>query len=71
MELLGAANTLLAKPEVDTACSVLKKTWPIVKQLKAHWSVMQTKLKALEENTVKVVEADARNMLGTTLADVT
>ncbi|KAG9123158.1 hypothetical protein FRC07_000164 [Ceratobasidium sp. 392] len=31
---------------------------------------MQTKLKALEGNTVKAVKADARNMLGTTLADV-
>ncbi|QRV92059.1 mitofusin 1 GTPase, involved in mitochondrila biogenesis [Ceratobasidium sp. AG-Ba] len=70
LELLGAANALLAKSECDAARSVLEKTRPILEQLKAHRTAMETELEAVEENTVKAVEADVKKTLGATLADV-
>ncbi|KAG8783463.1 mitofusin [Ceratobasidium sp. 428] len=70
IELLGAANALLAKSEVDAARSVLEKTRPILESLKAHRSAMESELEALEENTVKSVEADVKKTLGAALADV-
>ncbi|KAG9100170.1 mitofusin [Ceratobasidium sp. UAMH 11750] len=69
-ELLGAANALLAKSEVDAARSVLEKTRPILEQLKAHRNAMEAELEALEENTVRAVEADTKKTLGDTLANV-
>ncbi|KAG8740253.1 mitofusin [Ceratobasidium sp. 414] len=70
IELLGAANALLAKSEVDTARSILEKTRPVLEQLKAHRSAMEAELEALEENTVRTVEADVKKTLGDSLANV-
>jgi mitofusin len=70
MELLGAANALLAKSECDAARSVLEKTRPILDQLKSQRNAMETELEALEENTVRAVEADVKKTLGNALSNV-
>jgi len=70
MELLGAANALLAKSELDSARSVLEQTRPILEQLKSQRNAMEAELEALEENTVRAVEANVKKTLDNALADV-
>lgn len=70
MELLAAANALLAKSEIDAARSVLDKTLPILEELKSQRNAMEAELEALEENTVRDVETTVKKTLGDALSDV-
>ncbi|CAE7148874.1 unnamed protein product [Rhizoctonia solani] len=70
LELLAAANALLAKSETDAAKSILEKTLPVLEGLKAQRNAMEAELEALEENTVRAVEADVKKSLGEALSDV-
>ncbi|KAB5589326.1 hypothetical protein CTheo_7233 [Ceratobasidium theobromae] len=70
MELLAAANALLAKSETNTARAILDKTLPILEELKSQRNAMEVELESLEENTVRAVEDDVKKTLGEALADV-
>jgi hypothetical protein len=70
LSLLGAANALLAKSECDAARSVLEKTCQILDQLKSQRNAVETELEALEENTVRAVEAVVKKTLGDALSNV-
>ncbi|EUC63162.1 transmembrane GTPase Fzo1 [Rhizoctonia solani AG-3 Rhs1AP] len=70
LELLAAANALLAKSETDAAKSILEKTLPVLEGLKAQRNAMEAELEAVEENTVRTVETDVKKTLGEALAEV-
>ncbi|CAE6426999.1 unnamed protein product, partial [Rhizoctonia solani] len=70
LELLAASNALLAKSETDAAKSILEKTLPVLEGLKAQRNAMEAELEALEENTVRTVEADVKKTLGEALTEV-
>ncbi|GAB1525620.1 mitofusin [Rhizoctonia solani] len=70
LELLAAANALLAKSETDAAKSILEKTLPVFEGLKAQRHAMEAELEALEENTVHAVEAEVKKTLGDALSEV-
>ncbi|CAE6458478.1 unnamed protein product [Rhizoctonia solani] len=70
IELLAAANALLAKSETDGAKAILEKSKPVLDSLKAQRNAMEAELEALEDNTIRTVEDDVKKTLGDALAQV-
>lgn len=70
IELLAAANALLAKSETDGAKAILDKSKPVLDSLKAQRNAMEAELEALEDNTIRTVEDDVKKTLGDALVQV-